>query len=81
MTKIYLYGIIALGAIIALGYFIHSQRELGGEAERLRQEKENAQFQVHVRKGTVDYNTCDRAGGLYDFVKGTCKLPLDGAGR
>ena len=75
MTKLYLYFILGAGAFFALVYFIQSQRDIGGSTERVNQEKENAVFEVKARKGDVDYTTCDRANGLYDFTKGTCKLP------
>ena len=75
MSKIYIYLVLGSILFLAAFYFIKEQRDIGGEAERIKQERENAQFIVKARKGAVDYNTCDRANGLYDFAKGTCKLP------
>lgn len=75
MTKIYLY--LALGAAVIGGVitFTYNQRSIGGEAERLKQERANADFRNNQNKGAVDFDTCDRAGGLYDFRKATCKFP------
>lgn len=81
MTKIAIYLGLTGAAVIALVFFIQNQRDIGGAVAREKQEKENAKMLIRVRKGAVDYNTCDRAGGLYDFVNGTCKLPLNGTGR
>lgn len=73
--KLYVY--IALGVAIlgGLWYFIDRQREIGGTAERLKQVEENARFKVNAKRGVVDYDTCDDAGGLFDFRTSTCKLP------
>lgn len=80
MTKIAICLGLAGAAIIALVMFINHQRDIGGAAERAKQEKENAQMLVRARKGAVDYDTCDRAGGLYNFRTSACKLPPDGGG-
>lgn len=73
--KLYLYA--AAGAVIlaALAVFVYDQRNIGGAAERAKQEKANAEFRVRASEGAVDYDTCDDAGGLYDFTRRTCKLP------
>jgi len=75
MSKLALYGVLGLAVLIigaAVYAWIYRQ---GGDAERVAQEKENAQFQVQANKGRVSYDTCDAADGLYDFYKGTCQLP------
>ncbi|TCA48550.1 hypothetical protein E0J16_25820 [Rhizobium pisi] len=66
-------GFCILGGI----YFGWSQYQQSiGAAEQLaKQEKANAEFRVRANKGAVDYDTCDRADGLYDFRKASCKLP------
>lgn len=75
VEKILIFGLaVALLGGAYLGWQTH-QRNLGREAERERQVKENAKFVVNARKGAVDFDTCDMAGGLYDFAKGSCKLP------
>lgn len=73
--KIYAY--LILGAVIlgGFGIFVYHQRSIGADAERAKQDKANAQFKVRVNQGAVDFDTCERAGGLYQFGKGTCKLP------
>lgn len=81
MSKIAIYLSFAGAAVIALVMFINYQRDIGGDAERMKQEKENAQMLVRARKGAVDYDTCDRAGGLYNFRTSACKLSSDGGGR
>lgn len=63
---------VILGGVLA---FTFHQRNIGGEAERAKQEKANAEFKIRSSKGRVDYLTCDTGGGLYDFKKGTCELP------
>jgi len=73
--RLYLYIALGVAIIGGLWYFIKEQREIGGEAERLKQVKENAQFKVRANKGIVGYDTCDDADGLYDFRTGSCKLP------
>ena len=73
--KVYLYlaaAAVILGGVLA---FTFHQRSIGGEAERAKQEKANAEFKVKAAQGRVDYLTCDAAGGMYDFRKGTCQLP------
>lgn len=76
MSKLYLYLIAGAAALAALFLFIHDQRETGRQQERAKQEKADAEFKVRAQKGGVDYDTCDRAGGLYDFRRGSCKLPV-----
>lgn len=73
--KTYLYVAVGVAALATLGWFIQDQRSIGGSAEREKQVKENAQFVVNARKGAVDYDTCDLAGGVYAFETSTCKLP------
>lgn len=73
--KPYLYVIAGVAIVAALTWFIQDQRSIGGSAEREKQVKENARFAVKARKGIVDFDTCDTAGGLWDFGKSTCKLP------
>ena len=73
--KLYLYGAAGVVILIALGLFIHDQRSIGAAGERTKQEKANAEFRVRAAEGAVDYDTCDDAGGVYNFGKGTCKLP------
>jgi hypothetical protein len=63
---------VILGGVLA---FTFHQRSIGGEAERAKQDKANAEFKIKASKGRVDYVTCDVGGGLYDFRKGTCELP------
>jgi len=73
--KLYLYIALGVAALAALGLFIHDQRSIGAAVERTKQEKANAEFRVRAAEGAVDYDTCDDAGGVYNFGKGTCKLP------
>ena len=80
MSKLTIYLTLTAVVTIAAFFFIRDQRNIGSETERIKQEWENARFEVLVQKGNVSYNTCDRANGLYDFTKGTCKLPVDGGG-
>ena len=75
MSKLYVYLAIGAAVIGGLIWYTLDQRSIGGSAERERQVKANAKFVVNAKKGAVDYDTCDLAGGLYDFGKGTCKLP------
>lgn len=75
MAKLYLYiaaGVFALGCIIGAYQLLKSHFETNA---RLEQDKANAVFAVKAKQGRVDYNTCDLAGGVYQFAKGTCKLP------
>lgn len=72
--KPYLYAAIGLAVIGGLVWFVQHQRSIGGEAERAKQERANAEFTVKANKGIVDFDTCDRAGGLFDFRKGACQL-------
>lgn len=67
--------ILGVAALVAISYFAYHFTQQGAEAERQKQEKENAQFQVKAKAGAVSYDVCDAAGGMYDFRKGTCKLP------
>lgn len=67
--------ILGIAALAAVSYFAFKFTEHGAERERVKQEKANAEFQVRSQKGAVSYDTCDRAGGVYDFGKGSCKLP------
>ncbi|TBY41579.1 hypothetical protein [Rhizobium leguminosarum] len=67
-----------VGLLIVAGLYVgwsQYQQSRGAADERAKQEKANAEFRVRANKGAVDYDTCDRADGLYDFRKGTCKLP------
>lgn len=73
--KAYLYAAAALIITAGVVFLIHSQREAGKASERAKQEKANAEFRVRAAKGAVDFDTCDAAGGLFDFRKSTCKLP------
>jgi hypothetical protein len=74
MSKALAYAIGgAMLLLILIGAYL-SIRNSGASDERIKQEKENAQFTVQANKGLVDYDTCDRADGVYDFGKGTCKL-------
>lgn len=77
MIRIYaiVAAVSAFAIVIGLVMFARDQREIGGAAQREQQEKENAQFRVKAAKGRIDYDTCDLAGGLYQFGTGTCKLP------
>jgi hypothetical protein len=68
----YLVGGAMLLVILIAAYL--SIKNSGAADERIKQEKANAQFTVQANKGLVDYDTCDRADGVYDFGKGTCKL-------
>lgn len=72
--KIYLYAAAGLAIAAGLIWFIHDQRSIGGAAEREKQEKANAEFRVRAAKGAVDFDVCDRAGGLFDFRRQTCQL-------
>lgn len=72
---IWLYIIAGFAAAALLSWFVHDQRSIGGASEREKQVKENAQFSDKARKGIVDRDACDDAGGLYDFRKATCQLP------
>ncbi|WP_221163354.1 hypothetical protein [Rhizobium lentis] len=70
--------IAGVGLAIIAGLYVgwsQYQQSKGAADERAKQEKANAEFRVRVNQGVVDYDTCDRAGGLYDFRKGACKLP------
>ena len=73
--KLYFIAGICVMLLAGLSYFIHDQRERGAQVEAAKQEKENAKFQVNARRGAVEFDVCDRADGLYNFAKGTCKLP------
>lgn len=75
MTRLYLIAILGAAALAALFLYTMQQREAGKAIERAKQEKANAEFRVRAQKGAVDYDTCDRAGGLYDFRTRACKLP------
>lgn len=71
-----LWAIAAIMAmVVAVGIVLKIERERGAKEALAAQEKANARFQVNQNKGAVSYDLCDRADGLYDFVKGTCKLP------
>lgn len=72
--KVYLYATIAVIVIAAVGYYTYRQRELGRELEKAQQEKSNAEFRKKTIEGFTDFDTCDRAGGLYNFSKGTCEF-------
>lgn len=74
MIKLYIVGGLLLGALLIVAHFVREAGEQARLEERQRQEKANAEFQVRARKGAVDFDLCDRAGGLYDFRAGTCKL-------
>jgi hypothetical protein len=68
----------AIGLMIVVGLYVgwsQYQQSKGAAEERAKQEKANAEFRVRANKGAVDYDTCDRADGLYDFRKASCKLP------
>ncbi|MBB4342159.1 hypothetical protein [Rhizobium leguminosarum] len=68
----------AVGLMIVIGLYVgwsQYQQSKGAADERVKQEKANAEFRVRVNKGVVDYDTCDRAGGLFNFRKATCELP------
>jgi hypothetical protein len=73
--KLYLYIALGVAIIGGLWYFIKEQREIGGTAERLKQVEENERFKDRATKGISGYDACDDAGGVYDFRKGSCKLP------
>ncbi len=64
-------------AVLLGGYYAWAeyQQSKGAADQKAAQEKENAIFRVRSAKGIVDYDTCDAAGGLFDFRKATCKLP------
>lgn len=66
-------GILILGGLY-LAWSEH-QRSIGAADQLAKQEKANAEFRVRANKGAVDFDTCDTAGGLFDFRKGTCQLP------
>lgn len=74
-VKLALYAAIGVAVLGGLFAFVQYQRSIGGEAERQKQVKANAEFQVRASKGAVDFDTCDRAGGLFDFRRRTCELP------
>ena len=74
MFKGYIYAAAIVAGLAAIFGYIQYERSIGKTIEQQRQERENAKFRVGVSKGIVDYDTCDRAGGLYDFSKGTCEL-------
>ena len=67
--------ILILGILVAAGWFAYRLIDEGAERERAKQEKANAEFVVRANKGAVSFDTCDRAGGLYDFRRGSCQLP------
>lgn len=79
MSSLAIRILIVVGIVSALvaGYAVwrQHQRSQGAAIERAKQEKANAEFRVRVNRGTVDYDTCDAAGGLYDFRTRACKLP------
>ena len=67
----------AVGVMILAGlYFAWSehQQDIGATSERAKEDKEYARFRVRVNKGVVNYDTCDRAGGMWDFRKSACQL-------
>lgn len=68
----------AVGLMIVIGLYVgwsQYQQNKGAADERVKQEKANAEFRVRVNQGVVDYDTCDLAGGMFNFRKATCKLP------
>lgn len=75
MAKLYLWGALGLFILGVLVATVQHIKSTAAEAERAKQEKANAQFAVEANKGRVNYTTCSRADGLYDFAKGTCQLP------
>ena len=72
--KVYLYAELGAAALAALGWYTFDQRTTGAANERAKQEKANAEFRVRAQKGAVDFDTCDAAGGLYDFRTRACEL-------
>lgn len=75
MIKYYIIGVLAFGALLIGSYFLYSQREAARLEQRLEQERSNAELRKKADQGTVDYDTCDRAGGVFNFRTRTCKLP------
>ncbi len=75
MAKLYLWGALGLFIFGVIVLTWQTIRNNAAEAERAKQEKANAQFAVQANKGRVNYTTCSRADGMYDFAKGTCQLP------
>jgi hypothetical protein len=75
MIKFYIIGMAAFGALLIGAYFLHQTAQQARVEEQLKQEKANAEFRVRAAKGAVDFDTCDRADGVYNFGKGTCQLP------
>ena len=73
--RLYLYAAIAAALIGGVTLYTIDQRNAGAAAEREKQEKANAEFRVKSARGAVDYDVCDRAGGMFDFSTGRCKLP------
>lgn len=67
--------IFATAVLISVAWFAYKVREEGAERERAKQEKANAEFVIRANKGAVDFDTCDAAGGLYNFRTGACELP------
>ncbi len=71
-----LWIMLAAGLVVTVLAYAGTQLiNLGGSSESARQEKANATLSIQAAKGRTDYDTCDRADGLYDFAKGTCQLP------
>ena len=67
--------ILAAAVFIAVAYFVNRVWDQAAEQERAKQEKANAEFVVRSNKGAVDFDTCNDAGGLFDFRRRSCQLP------
>lgn len=73
--RIYLYAALGAVALAALAWFIHDQREIGAAKQAEKQRKTDEDFRKRSHQGGVDYDSCDRSGGLYDFRRGRCISP------
>lgn len=75
MIKYYIWGMRAFGILLTGTYVLYTEREKGVAAERAKLEKANEEFRKNSNRGAWDFDACDRAGGLFDFKRRTCKLP------
>jgi hypothetical protein len=72
--KLYVYGAVALAAVIGFGWFVHSiRKDARDDVLRSIERTENDARRKAV-EGARSVDACYDAGGLWDRSRGACRL-------
>lgn len=74
-VKYIFYVAIVLAFLAFTGVVYKSISDLATFKVNQKYEESANDFRKNTRKGSADFDTCDKSGGLYNFRTGACELP------